>query len=540
MYKRILVAVDNSPFSEGCSTAAVSLAQAFGAEVVGCHVYAARMHERRFRQMEATLPEEYLVDKELERQRAIHDSLIALGLQLISDCYLDDLDQRCKEAEVPFSRLTSEGKNWERLVAEINSSGCDLTVLGARGHGVNRMDTIGSVAMRVLRRIRTDALVIKDLTAFQDGAGRSIVVAIDGSQEAFGALQAALALAQVYHRPVEAVAAFDPYFHYAVFHSMVEVLSEEAARLFRFREQEQLHEEIIDSGLARLYQAHLEVAQRLAEAQGVTLATTILTGRAADEILTYAERTHPWLLLLGRIGVHSREDMDIGGMTEHLLRFAPCNLLVASQRFKPPLDLWSASSLRWTEEAEALSERVPEEYRGALRLVGQRIASERGHSVVTASLVGEAMQALRPSPGETQRMGEAALLVATEALRRDGETVYLCPGCGYAARQQRPAACPVCQAGGNTFLEVEPSALEAAAQQQGGSEAEETFDGRSLRWARAALEHLRGVPDPYQRSRNRLRVEKAARLAKMPVVTLEFTLRTLNGSILEGQGNKNE
>lgn len=527
MYKRILVPLDNSPFSEGCSSVVVSLARAFGAEVVGSHVYAARMHERRFRQMETTLPEEYLVDRELERQRAVHDSLIALGLQLISDCYLDVLERRCHEAEVPFTRKTFEGKNWERLVEDINSSQYDLVVLGARGHGVTHSDTVGSVAMRVLRRIRTDALVIREPEVFANGAGRSIVVALDGSQESFGALQAALALAKAYNRPVEAVAAFDPYFHYAVFHSMVEVLSEEAARLFRFQEQEKLHEEIIDTGLARLYQSYLEVAQQLAESQGVELSTALLTGRAADEVLAHAEKVHPWLLLLGRIGAHSKEEMDIGSVTEHLLRFANCNLLVASRRYSPPLEMWSTSILRWTEEAEAALGRAPGEYRGALRMLVQRRAREQGHTVTTASLVREAMASLRPSDEETSRVEDAALSVAMEALRKEGSTVFLCPRCGHAARRQRPAACPVCQQGGDAFLAVEPGALETAVREQGDSRTEETFDGRSLRWARAALEQLRHIPDPYQRSRARLRIEKAARLAGMPVITLEFALRHL-------------
>lgn len=92
MYKRILAAIDNSPFSGACCTAAISLAHTFGGEIIGSHVYAARMHEKRFRQMESTLPEEYLVDEELERQRVVHDSLISLGMQLISDCYLDALE----------------------------------------------------------------------------------------------------------------------------------------------------------------------------------------------------------------------------------------------------------------------------------------------------------------------------------------------------------------------------------------------------------------------------------------------------------------
>ena len=35
-----------------------------------------KMHDYRFKQMEFTLPEEYLDEQELERQRKIHDSLI--------------------------------------------------------------------------------------------------------------------------------------------------------------------------------------------------------------------------------------------------------------------------------------------------------------------------------------------------------------------------------------------------------------------------------------------------------------------------------
>ena len=506
----------------------MSLARAFGGEVVGSHVYAARMHERRFRQMEATLPEEYLEEEgELERQRAIHGSLITLGLQLISDSYLDVLGQHCCQAEIPFSRKTFDGKNWERLVEDIRGSEYDLVVMGARGHGTSRVDTIGSVCQRVLRRIQTDTLVIKDMEAFQDGAGRNIMVALDGSQEAFGALQAALALGKAYGRPVEAVAAYDPYFHYAVFHNMVEVLSAEAARVFRFKEQEQMHEEIIDSGLARLYQTHLDVAKRLAEVVDVPLTTTLLAGRPADELQGYVDMASPWLLLMGRIGVHGGEGMDLGSVTEHLLRFAPCNLLIASRRFSPPLEVWGSSSLRWTTEAETALGRSPEEYRGVLRLLVHRQAMEQGHTVVTAALVAEAAAALRPQPANMEHMNEAARAVAIEALRKEPATVYLCPQCGHAARGTRPVACSTCGVAGEVFLAVDPEVLEATASVQGGVEEAQAFDGRAIRWAKAALDVLQRTEGSYERNQLRLRVEKAARLARMPVITVEFAVRHL-------------
>ena len=70
-----------------------------------------------------------------------------------------------------------------------------------------------------------------------------------------------LALGKALNKPVEAIAAFDPYFHYAAFHSISGVLNEEAGKVFRFKEQEKLHEEIIDSGLAKIYQSHLDISR---------------------------------------------------------------------------------------------------------------------------------------------------------------------------------------------------------------------------------------------------------------------------------------
>jgi hypothetical protein len=157
--------------------------------------------------------------------------------------------------------------------------------------------------------------------------------------------------------------------------------------------------------------------------------------------------------------------------------------------------------------------------------VVQRLALERGHTVVTASLVREATALMRPSRTEMTGMHQAALSVAVETLRRESTTVYVCRECGHAARSGRPAFCPVCRKPAEGFLAVESAELEALARQQGGVEVAETFDGRPVRWARAALEALQAIPEPHRRTRARLRVEKEALRRRMPVITLEFTLR---------------
>ena len=123
--------------------------------------------------------------------------------------------------------------------------------------------------------------------------------------------------------PVEAVGVYDPFLHYVMFNGIVGVLSEKAAKVFKFKEQEALHEEIIDTGLAKIYQSHLEVARRVAAEAGLDLKITLLPGKAYEKMLHYVRDRKPWLLVLGRIGVHSDDTMDIGSNAENLLRLAP-------------------------------------------------------------------------------------------------------------------------------------------------------------------------------------------------------------------------
>ena len=134
MYNSVYVPVDNSDHSNTAVDLGVKLGKAFGVDrVVGSHVYAAKLHDIRFKQMEFTLPEEYKEEQELEKQRKIHDSLIARGLQLISDCYLEDMDQKAQDAGLNFERVNADGRNFEVITNEINQGQYDLVVMGALG-----------------------------------------------------------------------------------------------------------------------------------------------------------------------------------------------------------------------------------------------------------------------------------------------------------------------------------------------------------------------------------------------------------------------
>jgi len=522
MYETIYVPVDNSGHSNRAADCAVALGKAYGSKIVGCHVYAARMHDYRFKQMEFTLPDEYLVESELARQRKIHDSLITMGLELISDCYLERLEELAEGAGLELERRMMDGKHSTELLKDLAAAeDVDLVILGAVGIGRTKDSQIGSVCGRVARETTKDTWVVKHVPEKDEPERDTILVAVDGSPESFGALQVGLELAKKLGKKLELVAVYDPYLHYAAFRGIAEVLTDRAAKVFRFEEQNQLHEEIIDTGLAEIYQSHLNVAAAMAREAEVEPIVTLLDGKAYQKVLDHARKTEPWVLVMGRLGIHSGEDEDtIGSNAENLLRLVPCDVLLTNRRVVPELDLKASESIHWTPEAEERMGRVPEQVKGIARTAILRLAIEKGHSVVSSDLVTEAMDRFMPkgSAKATEKLAEA---LAFEKARR--QEVALCKGCGVAARVPDPVRCTVC--GGTAFEIVAPEVIDQIVASEGGSSEERTYDGRKLAWTQEARKSLRAIGDRYQRRRAKARIEKAAHGQQMETITLDLAKR---------------
>ena len=566
MYKTIYIPVDNSDHSNMAVDLGVRLAQEFGSKIVGSHVYAAKMHDKRFKQMEAGLPEEYHDEKELDRQRKIHDSLITRGLQIITDSYLDYVDQRCTESNLPLERRSLEGRNWKVLAEDINTNAYDLTIMGSLGVGAVKDSVIGSNTERVLRRVRnSDMFIVKDLKPMNGG---KIVVAVDGSPYSFGGLKTGLALGKALNKPVEAISAFDPYFHYAAFHSISGVLNEEAGKVFRFKEQEKLHEEVIDSGLAKIYQSHLDISREVAQEEGSDIRTTLLDGKVFEKVLQYVRKEQPWLLIVGRIGVHSDDDMDIGSNTENLLRAAACNILISNKKFVPPIDTQAEYTIAWTEEALLRMEKVPVFARGVAKTAIHRYAIEKGHTIISNSVVDDAvgdilpkgaMDAMKALGGQLDEAGiDRNQMQADDAVAQDlmGSTLsgmvnqvveetepaanstvspstqsyldrmaqpyYVCDGCGYIGKGAQPVKCPICGGAGDGFKTVDKSMFDAAAKQEGVLETQLAYDDVPMQWTKDAKEAIRAVPAGFQRRRAKAKIEKSARKLGMTTITLEY------------------
>ncbi|MDF0664901.1 MAG: universal stress protein [Nitrospira sp.] len=562
MYKTIYIPVDNSDHSNTAVDVGVELAKTFGSKIVGSHVYAAKMHDKRFKQMEAGLPEEYHDEKELDRQRQIHDSLITRGLQIITDSYLDYVDKKCNEANLPIERRSLEGRNWKVLAEDINTNGYELVIMGALGVGAVKDSVIGSNTERVVRRVRnSDMLIIKNIQPLKSG---KIVVAVDGSPYSFGGLMTGLALGKAFDMPVEAISAFDPYFHYAAFHSISGVLNEEAGKVFRFKEQEKLHEEIIDSGLAKIYQSHLDISREIAQAEQTDVKTTLLDGKAFEKIIQYVRKDVPALLIVGRIGVHSDDDMDVGSNTENLLRSAPCNVLVSNRKYVPPIDTQAEYTIAWTEEALRRMEKIPVFARGVAKTAIHRYAIEKGHTIISNTVVDAAvghilpkgaMDAMRALGGSLDAAGiDRDKMQADQAVTKDlmGETLsgimtqiveekpksvdastqayldrmsqsyFVCDGCGYIGKGDTPVKCPVCSSDGTRFKQVDKKVFEVAAKAEGELETDVAYDDVPIQWTKDAKEAIRAVPAGFQRRRAKARIEKSARKLGMTTITLEY------------------
>lgn len=305
----------------------IELAQSLGASLLGLHVYAARLHDRRFRQMESGLPERYQRHEEMVRQRSVHESLITQGLRTISESYLAAIRREAEGSGVALTCRSVEGKNYLEIIRAAQEEDCSLILLGALGLGAVPSSLIGSVCERVVRGSRGDVWTARSSQPLAAG----IVVAVDGSPWALHGIKIAAFLARSFNAPLVAVAAYDPYFHQAAFKGIAQVISEEDSRLFRFQEQERLHEEIIDKGIEKVYHDYLKAAQTEVEAGGLSLETALLRGKPFAQILRFLEERQPALLVVGRLGSHWVEGLAIGSTAENLARLASCDVLVVGR-----------------------------------------------------------------------------------------------------------------------------------------------------------------------------------------------------------------
>jgi len=315
--------------------------------------------------------------------------------------------------------------------------------------------------------------------------------------------------------------------------------------------------------LAKIYQSHLDISREIAQAQETDVKTTLLDGKAFEKIIQYVRKDVPSLLIVGRIGVHSDEDMDIGSNTENLLRSAPCNVLISNRKYVPPIDTQAEYTIAWTEEALRRMEKIPIFARGVAKTAVHRYAIEKGHTIISNTVLDTAighilpkgaMDAMRALGGSLDAAGidrdkmqaddsvakdimgstlsgmmteiveeKPTVSAGTQAyLDRMTQNYFVCDGCGYIGKGETPVKCPVCAAGGERFKLVDKTIFEAAANAEGATETDLSYDDVPMQWTKDAKEAIRAVPAGFQRRRAKAKIEKSSRKLGMTTITLEF------------------
>ena len=453
MYREVFLPVDNSQESDWAVARAIELCQKSDGRITGNHVYAARLHDVRFRQLETGLPAQFQSVDEIKRQRKIHDKLIEKGLQLIADSFLDQLDKRCQAGGVRLTRQLLEGINYEEIVSEVNrgegrlpgligfdpnrassydggdrvrgdvrlgvdgrivaeeedaaarlvgSSGrqYDLVAIGAHGLGRQPLSQLGGVVARALRGIEKDMLIVREDRPFDGGR---FLVCVDGSSYSYRAMRVALELAAQFGATLFVCSAFDVEYHHIVFNNIKDVLSAQASKVFKFEEQEELHNNIIDKGLLKLCQANLKRAEVMAEEfPDVPIQTQILVGKPFQVVMQWAEEIQPSLLVMARHGAHRIDRTEIGSQADNMLRLAPCSVLLTGTVGIKPEDIpWieadGIASIPWAPEAEVRILRVPPFAQGIARKAVEEFVLEHGGDIVTNPRLDEAIRKLLPT-----------------------------------------------------------------------------------------------------------------------------------------------
>ena len=480
LYHKVLIPTDNSELCHAGINWSIDLAREYGATLIGNHVYAARLHDDRFRQLEVGLPARFQTEKEVARQRNIHDKLIETGLILISDSFLDVLDKRGEEQDIKIERKLMEGIHFEQLARDINSNDYDLVIMGAHGIGQVKRSEVGMVTARVARLITTDMLVMRQKE--RSLRGGKILVCVDSSAYCLVALRKALRLAETFGATVHVVSAFDPFYHYAAFNNIRYVLSYQAGKVFKFEEQEELHNNIIDRGLKKVCEANLMRAEKVAAEAGVPITTEVLVGKPFARIVDVCERDDYDLTVLARWGAHHVEGADMGSNTDNLLRLIPSNLLIVGAADAKPYDIptleeYEEEPLDWDDDALKLILRAPPFAQAMAKASVEEYARKEGHERITLDLLYGALSGILP-PSAKHLMG----------------------------------------------LEAEDRKL-AEARQKARSPIEEYVPHeRAFRWTPEALDRINNRVPPFIRPMAMLAMERYAREMQLDEITLEVTI----------------
>ena len=205
----------------------------------------------------------------------------------------------------------AEGGVPQQIVGLAEEIGAGLIVVGSRGLGGIRRALMGSVADSVVRHAHCPVLVVRDGERHRGYLPGTILLAVDGSEEASAAARMAVELADRTDSELHLVHVGEvtPVYHPEMlgYHARYEELQEQARRLL----EEQVHE--VNSAGGTVSRAHLRM------------------GRPDEEIVVLGEEIGAGLIVTGSRGLGGMRRALMGSASDSIVRHAHCPVLVVRE-----------------------------------------------------------------------------------------------------------------------------------------------------------------------------------------------------------------
>lgn len=298
---KVLLATDGSKEADLAARSAAQLADRTGSELHVVHVFGITPWYPAY-------PGATAFDEDALEDPVLEEDLQRISQQQARELLDAEAEKLHSVGGTPAQAHLVEGGVPQEIVGLAERIGAGLIVVGSRGRGGIRRALMGSVSDSVVRHAHCPVLVVRDGESTTDFLPGTILLAVDGSEEASVTAQTAADLAQRTNSELHVihVGEVKPVFHpeRRGYLARNEELQAEARRL--------LEEQVdgIKSAGGTVSKAHLRM------------------GRPDEEIVGLAEELGADLIATGSRGVGGMRRALMGSASDSVVRHAHCPVLI--------------------------------------------------------------------------------------------------------------------------------------------------------------------------------------------------------------------
>jgi nucleotide-binding universal stress UspA family protein len=226
---------------------------------------------------------------------------IRASLRKPCDDALNEARKLAESERALIKTVCEEGEIYERIVDLADAENCDLIIMGRRGLRPVAHMLVGVVTARVIGHTQRDVLVVPDGTKV---GWKTIVLATDGSKHSAAAAERAISFAKAYGGELRVLSVVDvPAEFYAEAPAAVE-------------------------DLVRKAKGFVSDVKKQAEAAGVKTETYVGEAEAYLAVNNLALEQKADMIVLGSHGRTGLRRLLMGSVTEKVIGYAPCPILV--------------------------------------------------------------------------------------------------------------------------------------------------------------------------------------------------------------------